>query len=195
MNKVFRAVLAVLFASVFVVPTAAGETLSANLQTGLVLWLDAGANVINGEFNGKSGVVHWCDVREGTIDSGSYASHTFDYPVASATTTTPYANLKGGLVPPTLQTDTATGKKYIDFGLYGSSGGNNNWMFVENGSGALQPVVSRSLFAVVSFGQANNFGTHEQQWRARLLLQGATWRGRRRNRQLGRNHAERRDAP
>ena len=135
------------------------QTLDSSLRSGLVLWLDAGANTFEGTFHDNAGVIHWCDVRESFADGESYADHaSFAYPVASATTTTTYANLKGGLVPPTLATD-ASGRKYIDFGDYGNQGGNNNWMFLENGSGALQPVTSRSLFAVVSFGTANNFGT------------------------------------
>lgn len=139
---------------------ADAQTLDNSLQSGLVLWLDAGANTFEGTFNGKSGVVHWCDVRELFADGEVYADHaSFSYPVASATTTVDYSNLKGGLVPPVIATDALTGLKYIDFGDYGNHGGNNNWMFIENGSGALQPVTSRSLFAVVSFGKTGNFGT------------------------------------
>ena len=133
--------------------------LPESLKPGLALWLSAEKNVFEGSFNGKDGVIHWCDVREAFSDGEVYANHTsFAYPVASATTTTPYAYLKEGLVPPALVTDTA-GLKYIDFGDYGNHGGKNNWMYLENGSGSLQPVTSRSLFAVVSFGTANNFGT------------------------------------
>ncbi len=142
-----------------VVSASDAPTLPAALQSGLALWLDANANIFEGTFNGKSGIIHWCDVRESFAAGENYADHaSFTYPVASATTTTTYTNLKGGLVPPTLVTDAA-GLKYVDFGLYGNYGGGNNWMFVENGSGALQSVTSRSLFAVVSFGTANNFGT------------------------------------
>jgi len=130
-----------------------------SLKSGLALWLSAEKNVFEGSFNGNDGVIHWCDVREAFSDGETYADHaSFSYRVASATTTTPYANLKGGLVPPTLVTDAA-GLKYIDFGLYGNFGGANNWMFIENGSGSLQSVTSRSLFVVVSFGKADNFGT------------------------------------
>ena len=139
------------------VSTAAAEGLSEALKSGLVLWLDAGKNTFEGTFHEKSGVIHWCDVRE-TFGEESFADHAFDYPCASATTTTTYANLKGGLVPPTLATDDK-GLKYVDFGLYGNYGGENKWMFVENGKGTLQNVISRSLFCVVSFGKADNFGT------------------------------------
>lgn len=139
---------------------ADAPTLPESLKPGLALWLSAEKNVFEGSFNGNNGVIHWCDVREAFSDGEAYADHaSFSYPVASATTTTTYAYLKGGLVPPALVTDAASGLKYIDFGDYGNHGGNNNWMFIENGSGALQPVTSRSLFAVVSFGTANNFGT------------------------------------
>ena len=139
---------------------AASFSLPASLQSGIALWLDAGANVFEGTFHDNDGVIHWCDVRETFADGEEYADHaSFAYPVASATTTTAYTNLKGGLVPPTLKTDAATGLPYIDFGDYGNNGGNNNWMFIENGSGTLQSVTSRSLFAVVSFGKENNFGT------------------------------------
>lgn len=127
------------------------------LTSGLVLWLDADKNTMEGTFQEKSGVIHWCDVRE-TFDTESFADHTFAYPCASATTTTTYANLKGGLVPPQKVTD-AEGLPYVDFGLYGNFGGENKWMFIENGKGTLQNVTSRSLFCVVSFGKANNFGT------------------------------------
>ena len=136
----------------------ATDTLPASLQSGLSLWLDAGANVFEGAFNGNSGVIHWCDVRETFAEGEAYADHaSFAHPVASATTTTPYANLKGGLVPPTRTTDVF-GRTYLDFGAYGENG-HNNWMFLENGSGSLQAVTSRSLFAVVSFVQENGYGT------------------------------------
>ena len=139
---------------------ADGPVLPESLKPGLALWLSAEKNVFEGSFNGKTGVIHWCDVREAFADGDAYADHaSFSYPVASATTTTPYTNLKGGLVPPAIVTDASTWLKYVDFGLYGNYGGNNNWMFIENGSGTLQPVTSHSLFAVVSFGTANNFGT------------------------------------
>ena len=139
---------------------ADGPVLPESLKPGLALWLSADKNVFEGTFHDKEGVIHWCDVREAFADGEAYADHaSFSYPVASATTTTTYTNLKGGLVPPAIATDVSTGLKYIDFGDYGNHGGNNNWMFIENGSGALQPVTSRSLFAVVSFGTANNFGT------------------------------------
>ena len=152
------AVLAVLFA-VALPPPASAEGLPASLQSGLVLWLDAGVHTFEGTFNGKDGVVHWCDVREAFAEGEAYADHTsFAYPVASATTTVTYTNLKGGLVPPTLVTNEA-GAAHIDFGNYGSATGNNNWMFLENGSGTLRTVMSRSLFAVVSFGTEDNFGT------------------------------------
>ena len=139
------------------VSAATAEGLPEDLKSGLVLWLDAGKNTFEGTFHEKSGVIHWCDVRE-TFGGESFADHAFLYPCASATTTTPYTNLKGGLVPPTLATDDK-GLKYVDFGLYGKYDGANQWMFVENGKGALQNVTSRSLFCVVSFGKANNFGT------------------------------------
>ena len=136
----------------------ATETLPASLQSGLSLWLDAGANVFAGTFNGNGGVIHWCDVREAFAEGEAYADHaSFAYPVASATTTTPYANLKGGLVPPTRTTDLF-GRTYLDFGAYGENG-HNNWMFIENGSGTLANVTSRSLFAVVGFIQEDGFGT------------------------------------
>ena len=139
---------------------ADAPVLPESLKPGLALWLSAEKNVFEGTFNGKNGVIHWCDVREAFSNGEAYSDHTsFAYPVASATTTTPYANLKDGLVPPTAATDASTGLKYVDFGDYGNHGGNNNWMFIENGGGALRPVTSRSLFAVVSFGTANNFGT------------------------------------
>ena len=139
---------------------ADAPVLPESLKSGLALWLSAEKNVFEGTFNGKNGVIHWCDVREAFADGEAYADHaSFSYPVASATTTTTYANLKGGLVPPAIVTDASSGLKYVDFGDYGNHGGNNNWMFIENGGGALQPVTSRSLFAVVSFGTANNFGT------------------------------------
>lgn len=149
--------------------------LPESLKPGLALWLSAEKNVFEGSFNGKNGVIHWCDVREAFSDGEAYADHTsFSYPVASATTTTTYSNLKGGLVPPALVTDASSGLKYIDFGLYGNYGGANNWMFIENGSGALQPVTSRSLFAVVSFGTENNFGTVFGQIPALTSNSGAT---------------------
>lgn len=142
-----------------VVSATEASALPAALQSAPTLWLDANANVFEGAFNGSSGVIHWCDVREVFAEGEIFGDHAaFEYPVASATTTTPYANLKGGLVPPALVTDAA-GLKYVDFGDYGNYGGNNNWMFMENGAGALRSVTSRSLFAVVSFGTANNFGT------------------------------------
>ena len=160
MKNLVHTVLAAVFVNVFAIQCAASASLPDSLKLGLSLWLDAGVNVFEGMFNGNSGVVHWCDVRETFAGGETYADHaSFTYPVASATTTTPYANLKGGLVPPTLRTDSATGKKYVDFGLYGNFGGGNNWMFFENGAGALCPVTSRSLFAVVSFAQQGNFGT------------------------------------
>jgi len=139
---------------------ADAPVLPESLKPGLALWLSADKNVFEGTFNGKEGVIHWCDVREAFSNGEAYSDHTsFAYPVASATTTTTYTNLKGGLVPPAIVTDASSGLKYVDFGDYGNYGGNNNWMFIENGSGALQPVTSRSLFAVVSFGKAGNFGT------------------------------------
>ena len=154
---------------------ADAPTLPESLKPGLALWLSAEKNVFEGSFNGNNGVIHWCDVREAFSDGETYADHTsFSYPVASATTTTTYSNLKGGLVPPALVTDAASGLKYIDFGDYGNHGGNNNWMFIENGSGALQPVTSRSLFAVVSFGTENNFGTVFGQIPALTSNSGAT---------------------
>ena len=152
------AVFAVLFAAVAAPAPAA--VLPDSLPAAPVLWLDAGANVFEGSFNGNNGVVHWCDAREAFAEGEAYADHAaFSWPVASATTTMTYANLKGGLVPPSFEIDATTGLPYIDFGDYGNHGGNNNWMFLENGSGSLRPVTSRSLFAVVSFGTANNFGT------------------------------------
>ncbi len=157
-----------------VVSASDAPTLPAALQSGLALWLDANANTFEGTFNGKSGVIHWCDVRETFAEGENYADHaSFAYLEASATTTTTYTNLKGGLVPPTLVTDAA-GMKYVDFGLYGNYGGGNNWMFVENGSGALQSVTARSLFAVVSFGKENNFGTVFGQIPALTSNSGAT---------------------
>ena len=160
MKNPVHTALAAVFVNVFAIQCAASASLPDSLKLGLSLWLDAGVNVFEGMFNGNSGVVHWCDVRETFAGGESFGDHSsFAYPVASATTTTPYANLKGGLVPPTLRTDAATGKKYVDFGLYGNFGGGNNWMFIENGAGALCPVTSRSLFAVVSFAQQGNFGT------------------------------------
>ena len=152
------AVFAVLFAAVAAPAPAA--VLPDSLPAAPVLWLDAGENVFEGTFNGNNGVIHWCDARETFAQGEAYADHAaFSWPVASATTATPYANLKGGLVPPSFEIDATTGLPYIDFGDYGNHGGNNNWMFLENGSGSLRPVTSRSLFAVVSFGTANNFGT------------------------------------
>ena len=149
--------------------------LPESLKSGLALWLSAEKNVFEGTFNGKDGVIHWCDVREAFADGEAYADHaSFSYPVASATTTTPYTNLKGGLVPPALVTDASSGLKYIDFGDYGNSGGANNWMFIENGSGALRTVTSRSLFAVVSFCTENNFGTVFGQIPALTSNSGAT---------------------
>ena len=149
--------------------------LPESLKPGLALWLSAEKNVFEGSFNGKNGVIHWCDVREAFSDGEAYADHaSFSYPVASATTTTTYTNLKGGLVPPALVSDASTGLKYIDFGDYGNSGGANNWMFIENGSGTLRTVTSRSLFAVVSFGTENNFGTVFGQIPALTSNSGAT---------------------
>lgn len=154
---------------------ADSPVLPESLKPGLALWLSAEKNVFEGTFHDKNGVIHWCDVREAFADGEAYGDHaSFAYPVASATTTTAYANLKGGLVPPALVTDASSGLKYIDFGLYGNYGGANNWMFIENGSGALQPVTSRSLFAVVSFGKANNFGTVFGQIPALTSNNGAT---------------------
>ena len=177
MKKIVDSVLPALLAAAALAPLSASadtHQLPASLQSGLSLWLDANANVFEGTFNGESGVIHWCDVREAFADGEAYADHaSFSYPVASATTATPYGNLKGGLVPPMLVTDQA-GLKYIDFGLYGNYGGGNNWMFTENGGGTLQKVTSRSLFAVVSFGKADNFGTVFGQIPALTSNSGAT---------------------
>ncbi len=163
--------IALAWASAF----ADAPVLPESLKTGLALWLSAEKNVFEGTFHDKDGVVHWCDVRESFADGEVYADHaSFSYPVASATTTVDYSNLKGGLVPPVIATDALTGLKYIDFGDYGNHGGNNNWMFIENGSGALQPVTSRSLFAVVSFGKTGNFGTVFGQIPALTSNSGAT---------------------
>ena len=174
--KTPRIAFCLLFVAMTWAPAFAdAPVLPESLKPGLALWLSAEKNVFEGTFNGKNGVIHWCDVREAFADGEAYADHaSFLYPVASATTTTTYANLKGGLVPPAIVTDASSGLKYVDFGLYGNFGGNNNWMFIENGSGTLQTVTSRSLFAVVSFGKADNFGTVFGQIPALTSNSGAT---------------------
>ena len=55
--------IALAWASAF----ADAPALPESLKKGLALWLSAEKNVFEGTFNGKGGVIHWCDVRGLTI--------------------------------------------------------------------------------------------------------------------------------
>jgi len=117
--------------------------LSSDLKVGLSLWLDAGKNV------DLTTAKIWCDVRE---SSAAASPRAYSCARATADVTT-----KVTLAAPTLSTDA--GKPCVDFGLYGNYGGENKWMYVADANGALKTLTSKSLFCVVSFGKADNFGT------------------------------------
>ncbi|MGN0851934.1 MAG: hypothetical protein ACI4Q3_01000 [Kiritimatiellia bacterium] len=120
----------------------------------LAFWVDAGLNCVTDE-NGA--VVEWVDRRATFADgvpAGDHASYLRGVVRRPAAEDGEESSEIGG-EPPTFKTDERfPGKRFLDFGDYGSG----RWMYLADADGAMVKQCARTWYCVIGFDSANNCG-------------------------------------